>query len=594
MAHKKWYLAHSPSEKDEKRWLLKISLNEDEFDDLLKEIPLSIGGPFLSEDEDYTYTVYLYGVEDDLLEKIETLLKTRFGEGKLVKTEQKEDISGQKETQEEGVSAEGIISEDSSETNKETPEETQEIPEKKTEPAKTTEKKAIKRSGPFAENSLRLNPLYTFEQFVIGPNSRFTAAAARAVSDGPGKVYNPFFIYGGVGLGKTHLMQAVGHYVLQNSEDYTIMYVTAEKFMSEVIEGIRTGKLQEMRENYKNIDSFLVDDVQFLSESESTQEEFFHVFNSLHQAGKQIILTSDRHPKKLNTLEDRLRSRFEWGLIADIKPPSLETRLAILKKKMILNNIDLDDNILYYIASTLKSNVRELEGFLKRISAYASLIQQAITLDIVKSLMSDMVSPEAQEQAQISSEETESATETKPESPVPPPQEPFKPNVPPYIPPRPGIPIRDRGKAFGEKASKTTSFYTPETEVVVDTVKAAFFYPEGKMKELLTVKEQFNSIIRKHKLKFKLESAFEQTYTFGPKMKYAFFAETCKIKKIDIAVVLGPPTASVSEAGEFGDLLMTLLNGEKIALQLIQWEDLTKDSRYLHLALDITLVRKRG
>ncbi|MFH1282561.1 MAG: chromosomal replication initiator protein DnaA [bacterium] len=236
-----------------------------------------------------------------------------------------------------------------------------------------------------------LNKNYTLNEFVVGSNNRFTHAAAKAVAENPGKIYNPLFIYGGVGLGKTHLMHAVGHYVLEKSPSINVVYVTTERFMSEVIEAIGKGEIQSFREKYRSVDLLLIDDIQFLSESESTQEEFFHTFNMLHESARQIIITSDRPPKQLSTLEDRLRSRFEWGLIADIKSPTLETRVAILKRKNEGSNVSLDDNILLYIASKLKSNIRELEGFLKRVNAYAALTGQEVDMESVKSIMRELL-----------------------------------------------------------------------------------------------------------------------------------------------------------------------------------------------------------
>ncbi len=215
----------------------------------------------------------------------------------------------------------------------------------------------------FESGDTRLVPNYTFEEFVVGPHNRFPHAASLAVSENLGKAYNPLFLYGPVGIGKTHLMQAVGHRVLHRNSAARVLYVTAQQFMSEVIELLQAGKLQLLRERYRSLDLLLVDDIQFLATSEATQEEFFHMFNDLHASGKQIIMTSDRPPKMLTTLEDRLRSRFEWGLIADIKFTNLETRVAIMKKKEShLKGFTLGDDVRLCIASRVKSNIRELEG----------------------------------------------------------------------------------------------------------------------------------------------------------------------------------------------------------------------------------------
>ncbi len=228
-----------------------------------------------------------------------------------------------------------------------------------------------------------LNPKYVFDTFVVGNSNRFAHAASLAVSEAIAKAYNPFFIYGGVGLGKTHLMHAIGHYVLQNHHNLQVLYVTSEKFTNELIDAIQHDSPVEFRNKYRNIDVLLIDDIQFLAKKERTQEEFFHTFNALHEANKQIIISSDRPPKDIPTLEDRLRSRFEWGLITDIQPPDLETRIAILRKKSELENYrDIPDDVILYIADKIQSNIRELEGALIRLIAYASLSNKEINMDI--------------------------------------------------------------------------------------------------------------------------------------------------------------------------------------------------------------------
>lgn len=235
-----------------------------------------------------------------------------------------------------------------------------------------------------------LNPKYTFDTFVTGSSNRFAHAAAMAVAESPGKVYNPFFMYGGVGLGKTHLMHAIGNRVLHNHPEMRVLYVSSEQFTNEIIRSIQEGTAEKFRQKYRNIDVLLVDDIQFLSGKTSTQEEFFHTFNTLHDAQKQIILSSDRPPREVERLEDRLRSRFEWGLITDIQAPDLETRIAILKNKAQLDHFNVPNDVMVYIASRIDSNIRELEGALTRVVAYASLIKKPVTTDLVAEALKDV------------------------------------------------------------------------------------------------------------------------------------------------------------------------------------------------------------
>lgn len=232
-----------------------------------------------------------------------------------------------------------------------------------------------------------LNPKFTFESFVVGENSKLCYAAAEAVAKNPGINYNPLFIYGGVGLGKTHLLQAIGNGVIVNNAKAKVVYVTSEKFTNEMVEAIRGQKMKEFKDKYRKVDCLLIDDIQFIASKEQTQEEFFHTFNALHTAGKQVVLTSDRPPKAIPALEERLRSRFEWGMIADIAIPSYETRLAILQSKLSTQARELPQDILEYLAKSITNNVRELEGALTRIMAYAELNNATPNLDDVKNLM---------------------------------------------------------------------------------------------------------------------------------------------------------------------------------------------------------------
>ena len=239
--------------------------------------------------------------------------------------------------------------------------------------------------------SANLNVRYTFEEFVVGNSNRFAHAAAQAVASAPARAYNPLFLYGGVGLGKTHLMHAIGHRVMIDNPDANVVYLTCEKFTNEFIIALQNNRTPEFRNRYRQVDVLLIDDIQFLAGKETTQEEFFHTFNALHESGRQLIISSDRPPKEIQTLESRLRSRFEWGLLTDIQAPDIETREAILRKKAQSEKIPVPDEVTSFIAKVIPSNIRELEGALIRVVAYASLTKSPITLDLAAEVLKSAV-----------------------------------------------------------------------------------------------------------------------------------------------------------------------------------------------------------
>ncbi|MGN0385227.1 MAG: chromosomal replication initiator protein DnaA [Lachnospiraceae bacterium] len=272
------------------------------------------------------------------------------------------------------------------------------ITEKETVTLKSGEEiPAVKPAFNINYEAANLNPKYNFDTFVVGSNNKFAHSASLAVAETPGKVYNPLYIYGGAGLGKTHLMHSIGHYILQQNNDFKVLYVTSEEFTNEVIDSIRSGNAQAMtklRDKYRTVDVLMVDDVQFIIGKDSTQEEFFHTFNVLHSAGKQIIISSDKPPKEMETLDERFRSRFEMGLIADIQSPDYETRMAILLKKAETCDIKIDEEIITYIANNIKSNIRELEGAFNKIIAFSKLNKVNPSLALAEEALKDIISPD--------------------------------------------------------------------------------------------------------------------------------------------------------------------------------------------------------
>ncbi len=252
------------------------------------------------------------------------------------------------------------------------------------------EQKPVATSDPIATQSLgNLNPRYTFDTFVVGSNNKMAHAVARGVAEAPGTSYNPLFLYGGAGLGKTHLMHSIAHYIIMSRPDLKVLYVTSEKFTTELIDSLNHNKHQEFRDKYRNIDVLLIDDIQFIIGKESTQVEFFHTFNELYDAKKQIVISSDKHPREFNTLEERLRSRFEWGITADIQPPDYETKMAILKKRAEMEKLDISEDILEFIATNITSNIRELEGALNQVFLFSRLENKPINLNLVERALKD-------------------------------------------------------------------------------------------------------------------------------------------------------------------------------------------------------------
>src|SRR2546429_2113409 len=245
------------------------------------------------------------------------------------------------------------------------------------------------------DGAAQLNPRYTFDAFVIGSGNQFAHAACQAVAERPSKAYNPLFLYGGVGMGKTHLMQAIGHEIKRRTPQSAICYVSSEKFTNDMINSLRYDKMTSFRDKFRNVDVLLIDDIQFLTGKERTQEEFFHTFNALHESMKQIVIASDRPPKELAEIEDRLRSRFEWGLIADIQPPDLETKVAILQKKAETERVSLPTDVALFIASNIRSNVRELEGALIRLIAYCSLTAVEVTTQTAQQVLKNFIDSQA-------------------------------------------------------------------------------------------------------------------------------------------------------------------------------------------------------
>ncbi|MBN2407517.1 MAG: chromosomal replication initiator protein DnaA [Elusimicrobia bacterium] len=416
MVFKDYTLEHVPTAKDDNRYKLNIVGDEKDINVLVKKLGKIASKPFPSPNENFDWSLYLYELNDKLRDRITSELDRILNRKDQPKEDEK---PGEEEkTEEKPVLEEEKVEPEKPESKENRPEEEKEDeaepPAAEKEEAKTDGKPEEKKSGNGVY--MDLNEKYTFDNFVVGANTRFTYAACKAVAEKPGKNYNPLFIYGGVGLGKTHLMQAIGTFVKEQYPEFTIAYVTTDNFVNEVVEAIEKGKVNSLRMKYKQIDLLLIDDIQFLEQSESTQEEFFHIFNAMHAVGKQIVITSDKPPKQLSTLEDRLKSRFEWGLTTDIKSPNIETRRAIIKRKAEQAGIEISEEITSYISERLTDNIRELEGIINRIAAYLELSNDQIELDFVKDIIDNNL-PKDQDEDEAEEEKPKKKKKARKEEP---------------------------------------------------------------------------------------------------------------------------------------------------------------------------------
>jgi len=667
----KWELAHFPFEKDQRRYKARVQGTEDDLKELISKLPVESGRPFVTLSQDFDWAFYLYKLEESAKIKAVEVFKGFSQNGTVIDSAvlhvekelppMLEDIL--EVTAKALAKTHGTESVKPPETVEEKATPVAEEPKKEPAPEKVPE---INSTAARIEEALNtpLNPNYVFTSFIVGPNNRFTHAAAQAVADNPGKIYNPFFIHGGVGLGKTHLMQAVGHFVLSKTPGKKIVFISTEKFTSQVIEAIRKGQISQLREHFRTVDVILIDDIQFLAGSESTQEEFFHVFNNLHQLNKQIVITSDRPPKQLSTLEDRLRSRFEWGLITDLKAPNFETRVAILKSKSDQIGLTLTNEQLKYVAEHSKSNIRELEGIVKKIYATTSLMKTKVDMELLKGLMEDVEASVPLQEPRIESpppEKMEPKKEPKkekkddpeltgimnrlneaihapapPTPPTPPPPAPEpppkvtpapqpvvtppqpvspsvitaepvpKPSTPPLVlkaepvPPTSPVPepvaeikleVKSKPEpAVSESEDETPDPEDPDTDMKLRAVEVICFYPTGKKDDFRALRSKFYSILKKHKLKFRLSRLSEKPFKYEGKLDYNSFAEACRKAKCSIAIVLGPPPTPILSEDDFAGMLSSILDEERVSLQFIPWSEMSKDYRYLNCALDLSLL----
>ncbi|MBI5573412.1 MAG: chromosomal replication initiator protein DnaA [Elusimicrobia bacterium] len=570
---KKWDLMPSPCDRDKNRYKLLISCSDIDLAEIVKLVGSDAGKPFTPLSQEYNFAMYIYNLSDVKKSAVEKFLKEKCSVGKV-------DIAGVGSDLEEILEK---VAETAPSASIPPEVKVEEIQAVQNQPSKIKEEKSAPPTTEKMDNfwKPKLNIRYIFDEFIVGSSNRFVQAAAWAVSQNPGKTYNPLFIYGGVGLGKTHIMQSIGNTIKDRNSSAKVLYITTEKFTAEVIEAVKNGTLLEFREHYRSLDLLLVDDIQFLSEAESTQEEFFHTFNILHENQKQIVMTSDKPPKKLAGIEDRLKSRFEWGLIADIKPPDLETRVAILKKKAQNEQVEVDDKILIYIASKLKSNIRELEGFLKRIKAYSAMTNLPMNMELVKEFIGELL-PETELEVM----------EPPPAKPIP--VQPVKLEPSAVIKePEPVVPSEEAKKTIPPAPPQVVS---PKPVVkdeydLLKPVEVAYFYPEKHEKDFEKMKEQFREVIKKHKLKFRLAGIFEKSYDFDKKINYSLFAQLCITNNVSIMVLLGPPPSQFIAEDDFNNMLIEECDAHNISAEIVPFADLTKQYKYLNIALDITLIK---
>lgn len=607
----KWDLVESFTADYPKRW--KIVLHGDRDDgiklsNVLTKLNYSCGRTTSLREKDYNWSFYLYQLEENDKEKIYEIVHD------FKESPDNFDFAKYLPPVEEN----NLVDEDiNQEITGEAPLAAPLTAETATKPVLTEEQKLAL----FSE--IGLNPRYTFDTFVVGKSNHFAKAAALAVAEMPGKVYNPLFMYGDVGLGKTHLMQAIGHFVLENDSTAKVLYTTAERFMAEVIDAIRYGKIIEFRNKYRKIDVLLIDDVQFLSEAEAAQEEFYHTFNALYDDHKQIVIASDKPPKKISVLEERLRSRFEWGLITDIQSPNLETRVAILKAKAESTKVQIEDEVMYFIAEQLKSNIRELEGFLIRIVAYASLTNRQINKSLAEELLQDLLpeettgiemstlAPLEENLTQIIEEKTEiifeptqpveivSESESASAAPEQPAEQVFEPEIPAYEPPaeetEPPPIVEPEPAAAPEPPPAPEPAQQPAAAGRGDdarNLRTGYIYPAGKDKELDQMIKNFAETIKKHKIKFKLDRTFAQTYTPSSSLNFGEMVDSCRSQGIDLVIWMGPPPSNNLIEGEFARSIHSVFDKEKIPMQYISFESVPKQYKYLNMVLDFAFLKK--